>query len=147
MKLRTSSSHEEGVERDWAVTTKRFDGDGKGNVRALVAARVEWQKDPVTGAMKMAEVPGSEFELPADLVLFAMGFVAPVGSVLEAFGVEKDARGNARAADRRRQGWRSAPTRPMCRRCSPPATCAAARAWSCGRSGKGVNARAQSTNS
>ena len=48
--------------------------------------------------MKMAEVPGSEFELPADLVLFAMGFVAPVGSVLEAFGVEKDARGNARAA-------------------------------------------------
>ncbi len=98
VKLRTSSSHEEGVERDWAVTTKRFEGDGKGNVRALVATRVEWQKDPVTGAMKMTEVPGSEFELPADLVLFAMGFVAPVGSVLEAFGIEKDARGNARAA-------------------------------------------------
>jgi glutamate synthase (NADPH/NADH) small chain len=98
VKLRTSSSHEEGVERDWSVTTKRFEGDGKGNVRALVAARVEWKKDPVTGAQKMVEVPGSEFELPAELVLFAMGFVSPVGSVLEGFGVEKDARGNARAA-------------------------------------------------
>ncbi len=98
VKLRTSSSHEEGVERDWAVTTKRFNGDGKGNVRSLTAARVEWQKDPQTGQMKMVEVPGSEFELPADLVLFAMGFVAPVASVLEAFGVDRDARGNARAA-------------------------------------------------
>jgi glutamate synthase (NADPH/NADH) small chain len=97
VKLRTSSSHEEGVERDWAVTTKRFVGDDKGNVRALVAARVEWQKDAVSGSMKMVEVPGSEFELPADLVLFAMGFVAPVGAVLESFGVERDARGNARA--------------------------------------------------
>ena len=54
-------------------------------------------KRPVTGAMKMVEVPGSEFELPADLVLLAMGFVAPAAAVLEAFGVEKDARGNARA--------------------------------------------------
>jgi glutamate synthase (NADPH/NADH) small chain len=98
IKLRTSSSHEEGVTRDWAVTTKRFEGDAKGQVRALVAARVEWRKDPVTGMQKMAEVPGSEFEIPAQLVLFAMGFVAPVASVLEAFGVEKDARGNARAA-------------------------------------------------
>jgi glutamate synthase (NADPH/NADH) small chain len=102
IKLRTSSSHEEGVARDWAVTTKRFNGDadgGKGgNVKSLTAARVEWQKDPLTGQMKMVEVPGSEFELPADLVLFAMGFVAPVASVLEAFGVEKDSRGNARAS-------------------------------------------------
>jgi glutamate synthase (NADPH/NADH) small chain len=98
VKLRTSSSHEEGVARDWSVTTKRFEGDGKGNVRALVAARVEWQKDPVTGVQKMVEVPGSEFEIPADLVLFAMGFVAPVTSVLEAFGVERDSRGNARTA-------------------------------------------------
>src|SRR5512147_511321 len=104
VKLRTSSSHEEGVARDWAVTTKRFEGDGKGNVRALVAARVEWQKDAVTGAQKMVEVPGSEFEVPADLVLFAMGFVAPVGSVLESFGVEKDARGNARAATEETKG-------------------------------------------
>jgi len=97
IKLRTSSSHEEGVARDWAVTTKRFNDDGKGNVRSLTAARVEWQKDPQTGQMRMTEVPGSEFELPADLVLLAMGFVSPVAAVLDAFGVERDARGNARA--------------------------------------------------
>jgi glutamate synthase (NADPH/NADH) small chain len=97
VKLRTSSSHEEGVERDWAVTTKRFNDDGKGNVKSLTAARVEWQKDAMTGQMKMVEVAGSEFELPADLVLFAMGFVSPAAPVLEAFGVDKDARGNARA--------------------------------------------------
>jgi len=98
VKLRTSSSHEEGVERDWAVTTKRFNDDGEGNVKSLTAARVEWQKDAMTGQMKMVEVPGSEFELSADLVLLAMGFVSPAAPVLEAFGVEKDARGNARAA-------------------------------------------------
>jgi len=97
-KLRTSSSHEEGVQRDWAVTTKRFVDDGKGNVKSLIAARVDWQKDAMTGQMKMVEVPGSEFELPADLVLLAMGFVSPAATALEAFGVEKDARGNARAA-------------------------------------------------
>jgi len=97
IKLRTSSSHEEGVERDWAVTTKRFIDDGKGNVKALLAARVEWQKDAMTGQMKMVEVPDSEFELPADLVLLAMGFVSPVAPVLEAFGVDRDPRGNARA--------------------------------------------------
>ncbi len=97
IKLRTSSSHEEGVQRDWAVMTKRFNDDGKGNVKSLTAVRVEWTKDPVTGQMKMNEVPGSEFELPADLVLLAMGFVAPAASVLDSFGVERDARGNARA--------------------------------------------------
>ena len=97
VKLRTSSSHEEGVQRDWAVTTKRFNDDGKGNVRSLTAARVEWKKDPVTGQHRMVEVEGSEFEVPADLVLFAMGFVAPVQAVLESFGVEKDSRGNVRA--------------------------------------------------
>ena len=98
IKLRTSSSHEEGCERDWSVTTKCFKGDAKGNVTALVAARVEWQKDEATGQMKMVEVPGSEWEMPADLVLFAMGFVHPAAPVLEAFGVEKDPRGNAKAS-------------------------------------------------
>ena len=98
IKLRTSSSHEEGCERDWAVTTKSFKGDGKGNVKALVAARVEWKKDEATGQMRMVEVPGSEWEVPANLVLLAMGFVSPVSGVLDAFGVEKDGRGNARAA-------------------------------------------------
>ena len=96
IKLRTSSSHEEGCQRDWAVTTKRFEGrDGK--VERLVAARVEWQKD-VTGAMKMVEVPGSEFAMKAELVLLAMGFVGPVQKgLLEQFGVERDARSNVKA--------------------------------------------------
>ncbi|WEF32121.1 glutamate synthase subunit beta [Pseudoduganella chitinolytica] len=90
-KLRTSSSHEEGCERDWAVATKRLEGKN-GKVEKLIACRVEWKDG------KMAEVPNSEFEMKADLVLLAMGFVSPVQQVLDAFGVEKDARGNARAA-------------------------------------------------
>ena len=90
-KMRTSSSHEEGCERDWAVATKRLEGKN-GKVEKLIAARLEWKDG------KMTEVPGSEFEMKADLVLLAMGFVAPVSSVLDAFGIEKDARGNARAS-------------------------------------------------
>jgi glutamate synthase (NADPH/NADH) small chain len=97
VKLRTSSSHEEGCERDWSVATKSFKDDGNGRVASLVAARVEMRRD-ASGAMKFAEVPGSEFEIPADLVLLAMGFVSPVASVLQSFGVETDPRGNARAA-------------------------------------------------
>jgi glutamate synthase (NADPH/NADH) small chain len=97
VKLRTSSSHEEGVARDWSVATKRFNDDGKGNVKSLTAARVEWKKDEKTGQVNIVEVPGSEFEMEADLVLLAMGFLAPAAPVLEAFGVEKDPRGNARA--------------------------------------------------
>jgi len=95
LKLRTSSSHEEGCERDWAVSTKAFKGEN-GQLKALLACRVEWVKD-VSGQMKMQEVPGSEFEMPADLVLFAMGFVSPVASILESFGIAKDTRGNAKA--------------------------------------------------
>ncbi|ETF03055.1 dihydropyrimidine dehydrogenase subunit A [Advenella kashmirensis W13003] len=95
-KLRTSSSHQEGCERDWAITTKCFKGE-KGKVKKLVCTRVEWIKDDTTGQMKMQEVEGSEFELKADLVFLAMGFVSPVAAVLEALGVEKDQRGNVRA--------------------------------------------------
>ncbi|MDQ8020300.1 MAG: glutamate synthase subunit beta [Moraxellaceae bacterium] len=95
-KLRTSSSHEEGCDRDWSITTKEFRGEN-GKVKSLVTARVEWKRDEKTGQMKMSEVPGSEKELPADLVFFAMGFTNPVASLLEGFGVEKDARGNAKA--------------------------------------------------
>ncbi|MCP3656168.1 glutamate synthase subunit beta [Herbaspirillum sp.] len=90
IKLRTSSSHEEGCARDFAVTTKRLEGKG-GKVEKLIAARVEFKDG------KMVEVPDSEFEIKADLVLLAMGFVSPVQQVLDAFGVEKDARGNAKA--------------------------------------------------
>src|SRR5690606_26345091 len=94
--LRTSSSHEEGCERDWAITTQSFQGRD-GRVEKLVCVRVEWLRDEATGQMKMSEVADSAFEIPADLVLLAMGFVSPVQRVLEAFGVERDARGNARA--------------------------------------------------
>jgi glutamate synthase (NADPH/NADH) small chain len=90
-KLRTSSSHEEGCERDWSVATKRFEGKN-GKVEKLIAVRLEWKDG------KMQEVPGSEFELKADLVLLAMGFVSPLQTVLDAFGVDKDARGNVRAS-------------------------------------------------
>jgi len=91
IRLRTSSSHEEGCQRDWAVATKCFNDDGAGNVRSLTAVRLEWKDG------RMTEIAGSEFEVPAGLVLLAMGFVSPLQHVLDAFGVEKDARGNARA--------------------------------------------------
>lgn len=90
LKLRTSSSHEEGVERDWSITTKELIGEN-GKITGLKGARVEWKDG------KMQEIPGSEFTIPADLVLLAMGFVSPMQKVLDAFGVEKDARGNAKA--------------------------------------------------
>jgi len=90
-KLRTSSSHEEGCEREFAIATKEFIGEG-GKLTALKAVRVEWQGG------KMVEVPGSEQVIPAQLVLLAMGFVSPLASLLDAFGVERDARGNAKAS-------------------------------------------------
>jgi glutamate synthase (NADPH) small chain len=91
LKLRTSSSHEEGCKRDWAVATKEFTGE-KGKVKKLKAVRVEWKEG------KMAEVPGSEFDMKADLVLLAMGFLGPVQTgMLEQFGVDKDARSNVKA--------------------------------------------------
>ena len=90
IKLRTSSSHEEGAAREFAISTKEFVGD-KGKVKALRTAQVEFKDG------KLTEVPGTEKEWPADLVLLAMGFTNPVASVLEAFGVTKDARGNAKA--------------------------------------------------
>jgi len=90
-RLRTSSSHEEGVERDWSIATKALVGEG-GKVKTLKAMRLAWKDG------KPAEIPDSEFDLPADLVLLAMGFVSPVQSLLEEFGVEKDARGNAKAS-------------------------------------------------
>ncbi len=91
MKMRTSSSQEEGAERDFAVTTKRFEGDAQGRVSKLVCARVD---------EKFQEIEGTEFELEADMVLLAMGFVHPVHEgMLDALGVERDARGNVVATD------------------------------------------------
>ncbi len=96
IKLRTSSSHDEGTDkgllaREYAISTKSFNGKG-GKVTSLTTVRIE-MKDG-----KMVEVPGTEQEHKADLVLLAMGFVSPVAAVLDAFGIDKDARGNAKAS-------------------------------------------------
>ena len=91
MKLRTSSSHDEGCVREFAISTKEFIGE-KGKVTGLKTVHIELKDG------KMVEIPGSEKTYQADLVLLAMGFVNPVATVLEAFGVDKDARGNAKAS-------------------------------------------------
>ena len=107
LKLRTSSSQEEGCERDWSVQTKRAIGED-GKITGLECVRVDWQLGD-GGQMKLVEVPGSEFTLKADLVLLAMGFVGPrKQGLVEQAGVELDARGNVKAdtdqlQDQRRQ--------------------------------------------
>ena len=96
MKLRTSSSHEEGCDRDWSVMTKSFTGTNS-KVTTLNGIRLEWAAGE-DGRMEMQEVAGSEFELQADLVLLAMGFVHPVHEgMLESLGVKLDPRGNVEA--------------------------------------------------
>lgn len=95
-KLRTSSSQEEGCQRDWSVSTKSCEGEN-GQVKKLNLVRVDWQKDD-NGRWQMSEIPGSEFELKADLVLLAMGFVHPVHEgMLQELGVTLDGRGNVQA--------------------------------------------------
>ena len=97
MILRTSSSHEEGGMRDWSVNTKRFSGrDGK--VETLHAVRLEFGAPDATGRRPMSEVPGSEFEVKADLVLLALGFLGPQKSgMIEQLGLKLDPRGNVLA--------------------------------------------------
>lgn len=91
LKLRTSSSHMEGdTKREFSISTKEFVGE-KGILKALKTVALEWKDG------KMSELAGSEKIFPADLVFLAMGFLNPVGGLLDAFGVEKDARGNAKA--------------------------------------------------
>jgi glutamate synthase (NADPH/NADH) small chain len=94
MILRTSSSHEEGVIRDFSINTKGFSGDAEGNVKKLHAVRLEWVKSENGGPPKMVEIPGSEFEMDCDLVLLALGFLGPEKPLLEQFGVALDQRGN-----------------------------------------------------
>jgi glutamate synthase (NADPH/NADH) small chain len=91
LKLRTSSSHEEGAERIFGVTATRFEGDGE-RVEAVHCAQVDAKFQPV---------PGTDFVLKADLVLFAMGFVSPVhAGMIDALGVDKDGRGNVKATEK-----------------------------------------------
>ena len=90
IKLRTSSSHEEGCQREFAISTKAFTGD-KGKVTGLTTVHVEFKDG------KLVEIPGTEQHWKADMVLLAMGFTNPVATILDGFGVDKDGRGNARA--------------------------------------------------
>ena len=90
LKMRTSSSHEEGCERDWSIATKSFTGE-KGKVKQLIGVKVEWRNG------KMQEIPNTEFKLKADLVLLAMGFMGPQQTMLDKFLIEKDQRGNVKA--------------------------------------------------
>jgi glutamate synthase (NADPH/NADH) small chain len=103
-KLRTSSSHEEGCERSFAIATKEFvpgTGKDKNRVVGLKTVHVQWQGG------KMIELPGTEKEWQADLVLLAMGFTAPVSTVLDAFGVARDNRGNAKATTETASAYRT----------------------------------------
>jgi glutamate synthase (NADPH/NADH) small chain len=97
-KKRTSSSQEEGCERMWSVATKEFLDDGMGHVRGLRCVRLDWNKD-ATGRWQSSDVPDSEFELKADLVTLAMGFLHPVRQgMIEELGVDLDPRGNVKGA-------------------------------------------------
>lgn len=91
LKMRTSSSHEEGCDRDWSIATKSFVGEA-GKVKELIGVKVKWQEG------KMQEIPNTEFKLKADLVLLAMGFMGPQQTMLDKFLIEKDKRGNAKAS-------------------------------------------------
>ncbi len=94
LKMRTSSSHDEGCTRDWSVGTKAFiGGEGKesGKLKAIKAVRLSWEGG------KMTEIPGSEFEIKADLAFLAMGFLGPQDTLPNAFGLTRDARSNIQA--------------------------------------------------
>jgi glutamate synthase (NADPH/NADH) small chain len=96
MILRTSSSHEEGVTRDFSINTKCFVGDAEGRVKALRAIRLDWAQD--NGRPVMKEIPGSEFEIPCELVLLALGFLGPeTDTIVSQLGCELTERGNVKA--------------------------------------------------
>ena len=141
MKLRTSTSHEEGCSRDWSVATRRALGNGC--VEALELVRIEWNTGEGGGG-QLKEIEDSVFSIPADLVLLAMGFVHPVhDALIRETGVELDQRGNVKAdpeADPAAIGRTST-------RCLQPAICAvASRSWS-GRFARGGSAPAPSISS
>ncbi len=97
MKLRTSSSHQEGCERQWSILTKSFEGNENGEVTKLICVEVEWKKSE-DGSMKMIEVEDSEFTIEADLVLLAMGFIHPIHEgLVDNLSLKLDQRGNVEA--------------------------------------------------
>lgn len=104
MILKTSSSHEEGADRKWAVATKEFIGDKKGNLKALKIVDLEWKYNEEGRAAQFVEVPGSEREIPCELALLAMGFVHPQHEgLLNELGIDLDERGNVKASEKNYQ--------------------------------------------
>jgi len=100
MLLKTTTSHEEGCERFWSISTKEFIGDGKGNLKAARVVDLEWERDQLGRPSKFTEVAGSEREIPCELVLLAMGFLHPQHEgLLQQLGVELDERGNVKAKE------------------------------------------------
>lgn len=95
MTLRTSSSQEEGGERQWAILTKEFIGNSKGELEKIKLVNVEWVQDGSSRHLK--EIKGTEREVPCDLALLAIGFLAPENKLLKAFDLETDQRGNVQA--------------------------------------------------
>lgn len=101
MTLKTSSSHEEGVERQWAIATKEFIGDGQGNLKALRIVNLEWKFTEDGRAAKFVEVAGSEQDIPCERAFLAMGFVHPQHEgLLNELGIELDDRGNVKASEK-----------------------------------------------
>ncbi|MEO8413146.1 MAG: glutamate synthase subunit beta [Ginsengibacter sp.] len=101
MILKTSSSHEEGVKRHWAIATKEFIGDDNGNLTALRVVDLEWKFTDDNKPAKFVEVPGSETEIPCEVALLAMGFLHPQHEgLLEQLEIELDERGNVRASEK-----------------------------------------------
>ena len=104
MVLKTSSSHEEGADRRWAIATKEFIGDGDGNLKALKVVDLEWKYNEEGGAAQFVEIPGSEREIPCELALLAMGFVHPQHEgMIKELGVDLDEKGNVKASEKNYQ--------------------------------------------
>ncbi|MEN9599571.1 MAG: glutamate synthase, partial [Bacteroidota bacterium] len=104
MVLKTTSSHEEGANRQWAVATKKFIGDENNQVRSALIVDLEWKIGTDGKAAGFTEVPGSEREIPCELVLLAMGFVSPQHSgLIQQLEVALDERGNVKATDHQYQ--------------------------------------------
>ena len=100
MLLKTTTSHEEGCERQWGIGTKEFVSDGKGNLKGVRIIDLEWERDHMGRPMKFTEVAGSEREIPCELVFLAMGFLhTQHDGLLQQLGVELDGRGNVKAGE------------------------------------------------
>lgn len=139
MVLKTSSSHEEGCERRWAVATKEFLGDGQGRLKAIKTVELEWKSAEDGRPARFEEKPGSECEIACELALLAMGFTQPQPEgLLQELDIETDARGNVAAGEKT--------IRPIFHVYLPVATCAADSRLSSGPSAKAANAPEKSTN-